>query len=169
MLSNLLDKKKKKKPIKFIVLFYDFFHIAVILLVIYPLHLLFCLVQSSLFYFRLTWLRTSLLCLCFKKYISFIDLFYFREGWGVSILLLSPLIFITALILRIWGSIYFSFSNSFIYQVRLFIYSIEIYFHPQSPPQLGVVFALAPPLHSFWSYFSIDLQQHIGHLLIFLP
>ena len=28
----------------------------------------------------------------------------------------------------------------------------------------GVVFALAPSLHSFWSYFSIDLQYHIGHL-----
>ena len=23
---------------------------------------------------------------------------------------------------------------------------------------------MAPSLHSFWSYFSIDLQQHIGHL-----
>ena len=32
-------------------------------------------------------------------------------------------------------------------------------------PQLGIVFALAPSLHSFWSYFSTDLQQHIGHLL----
>ena len=29
----------------------------------------------------------------------------------------------------------------------------------------GGVFALAPSLHSFWSYFSTDLQQHIGHLL----
>ena len=38
-------------------------------------------------------------------------------------------------------------------------------FHHQSHPQLGVVFALAPSLHSFWSYFSTDLQQHIGHLL----
>ena len=37
-------------------------------------------------------------------------------------------------------------------------------FHHQSHPQLGVVFALAPSLHSFWSYFSILLQQHIGHL-----
>ena len=27
-----------------------------------------------------------------------------------------------------------------------------------------VFFALAPSLHSFWSYFSTDLQQHIGHL-----
>ena len=25
-------------------------------------------------------------------------------------------------------------------------------------------FALAPSLHSFWSYFSTDLQLHIGHL-----
>ena len=28
----------------------------------------------------------------------------------------------------------------------------------QSHPQLGVVFTLAPSLHSFWSYFSTDLQ-----------
>ena len=28
----------------------------------------------------------------------------------------------------------------------------------QSHPQLGIVFALAPSLHSFWSYFSTDLQ-----------
>ena len=26
------------------------------------------------------------------------------------------------------------------------------------------IFASAPSLHSFWSYFSTDLQQHIGHL-----
>ena len=31
-------------------------------------------------------------------------------------------------------------------------------FHHQSHRQLGVVFALAPSLHSFWSYFSTDLQ-----------
>ena len=31
-------------------------------------------------------------------------------------------------------------------------------FHHQSYPQLGVVFALAPSLLCFWSYFSIDLQ-----------
>ena len=29
----------------------------------------------------------------------------------------------------------------------------------------GCVFGLAPPIHSFWSYFSTVLQQHIGHLL----
>ena len=31
------------------------------------------------------------------------------------------------------------------------LYSIGLYFHHQSHPQLGVVFALAPSLHSFWS------------------
>ena len=31
-------------------------------------------------------------------------------------------------------------------------------FYHQSRPQLGIVFALAPSLHSFWSYFSTDLQ-----------
>ena len=30
---------------------------------------------------------------------------------------------------------------------------------------LGTVFALAQSLHSFWSYFSTDLQEHIGHLV----
>ena len=44
--------------------------------------------------------------------------------------------------------------------------------------QLGIVFTLVPSLHSFWSYFSTDLQQYIGHLptwgvhlsvFIFLP
>ena len=29
----------------------------------------------------------------------------------------------------------------------------------------GYSFALAPSLHSFWSYFSTDLQEHIWHLL----
>ena len=42
------------------------------------------------------------------------------------------------------------------------LYSIGPCFYHQSHPQMGVVFALAPSLHSFWSYFSIDL--HIGHL-----
>ena len=31
-------------------------------------------------------------------------------------------------------------------------------FYHQSHPQLGILFALAPSLHSFWSYFSTDLQ-----------
>ena len=44
------------------------------------------------------------------------------------------------------------------------LYSIGLYFHHQSHPQLGVVFALALSLHSFWSSFSTDLQQHIGHI-----
>ena len=37
-------------------------------------------------------------------------------------------------------------------------------FYHQSHPQLGIVFALAPSLHSFWSCFSTDLQYHIGNL-----
>ena len=37
-------------------------------------------------------------------------------------------------------------------------YSIGRYFHHQSYPQLGAVFALAPSLHSFWSYLSTLLQ-----------
>ena len=42
--------------------------------------------------------------------------------------------------------------------------SIGPCFYHQSHPQLGIVFALAPSLHSFWSYFSTDLQYYIGHL-----
>ena len=58
------------------------------------------------------------------------------------------------------------------------LYSIGLYFHHQSHLQLGIDFALALSLHSFWSYFSTVLQEHIGYLLtwefifqchIFLP
>ena len=45
------------------------------------------------------------------------------------------------------------------------LYSIGPCFYHQSYPQLGIVFALAPSLHPFWSYFSTDLQKHIGHQL----
>ena len=38
------------------------------------------------------------------------------------------------------------------------LYSIRLYFYHQLHPQLGVVFALALSLHSFWSYFSTFLQ-----------
>ena len=44
-------------------------------------------------------------------------------------------------------------------------YCIGPCFYHWSHPQLGIVFALAPSLHSFRSYFSTDLQEHIGHLL----
>ena len=39
------------------------------------------------------------------------------------------------------------------FQVNIALYSIEPCFYHQSYPQLGVVFALAPSLHSFWSFF----------------
>ena len=42
------------------------------------------------------------------------------------------------------------------------LYSIGLYFHHQSHPQLGDGFALAPSLHSLWSSFSTDLQYDIG-------
>ena len=44
------------------------------------------------------------------------------------------------------------------------LYSIGPCFHHQSHSQLCVVFALAPFVHSFWSYFSTDIPQHIGQL-----
>ena len=49
--------------------------------------------------------------------------------------------------------------------MQIVLYSIRLYFHHLSHPQLGVGFVLAPSLHSFWSYFSTLLQYHIGHLL----
>ena len=39
------------------------------------------------------------------------------------------------------------------------------YFYHQSHLQLGIVFALAQPLQSFWIYFSTLPQLHFGHLL----
>ena len=45
------------------------------------------------------------------------------------------------------------------------LYSIRPCFYHQSHPQLGIVFALAPSLPSFWSYFSTELQYRVGHLL----
>ena len=42
------------------------------------------------------------------------------------------------------------------------LYSIGPCFYHQSHPQLGIVFALAPSLHSFWSYFSIISSSILG-------
>ena len=48
---------------------------------------------------------------------------------------------------------------------NIVLYSIRLYFHHQSHPQLGIVFSLALSLHSLWSYFPTLLQQRISHLL----
>ena len=53
---------------------------------------------------------------------------------------------------------------TFRFLCNIALYSIGLYFHHQSHTQLGVVFALALSLHSLWSYFSTDIQWHIGHL-----
>ena len=42
------------------------------------------------------------------------------------------------------------------------LYSIGPCFYHQSHPQLGIVFALAPSLHSFWSYFSLISSSILG-------
>ena len=45
------------------------------------------------------------------------------------------------------------------FQVHMqYCYSIGLYLHHHSHPQLGVIFTLAPSLQSFWSYFSTLLQ-----------
>ena len=41
-------------------------------------------------------------------------------------------------------------------------HSIGLYCYHQSHPQLSVVFALAPSLHSFRTYFSTDLSSILG-------
>ena len=43
------------------------------------------------------------------------------------------------------------------------LYSIGPCFYHQSHPQLGIVFALAPSLHSFWSYFSTDFTTAVSN------
>ena len=42
------------------------------------------------------------------------------------------------------------------------LYSIGLYIHHQSHPQLGVVFTLAPSLHYFWSYFTLFSSSILG-------
>ena len=42
------------------------------------------------------------------------------------------------------------------------LYSIGHFFYDQSHPQLGIVFALAPSLHSFWSYFPLISRSILG-------
>ena len=44
----------------------------------------------------------------------------------------------------------------------LFFFSIRLYFHRQTHPQLDIVFALAQPFHSFWSYLSAFLCSILG-------
>jgi len=46
--------------------------------------------------------------------------------------------------------------------MHIALYSIGPHFYHQSHPQLGIVFALGPSLHFFWSYFSTAVQN-IGH------
>ena len=59
----------------------------------------------------------------------------------------------------------FSWFMDLTFQVlcNIALYSIRPCLHHQSQSQLGFGVALAPSLHSFWSYFSTD-HQHIGHL-----
>ena len=44
----------------------------------------------------------------------------------------------------------------------IFLYNIGLCFHHQTYPQLGIVSALAQPLHSFCSYFSTLLRSILG-------
>ena len=46
--------------------------------------------------------------------------------------------------------------------IQYCLYNIRCCFYHQSHPQLGVVFALAPSLHSFWNYFCTDLSSILG-------
>ena len=58
--------------------------------------------------------------------------------------------------------------NSLIPKMSMFTFAISclttsnlFYFHHQSHPKLGILFALAQSLHSFWSSFSSLLQEHL--------
>ena len=60
---------------------------------------------------------------------------------------------------RKWANIQVSTSKrNLTLKIMLNCHSCTILSIHQSYPQLGVVFALAPSLYSFWSYFSTDLQ-----------
>ena len=70
----------------------------------------------------------------------------------------------------------FSFSSTKYYRFlcNIVLYSIRLYFHHQSHPQLGFALALAQPLNSFWSCFSngILAPTNLGsssYRVIFLP
>ena len=63
------------------------------------------------------------------------------------------------------SSLHWSWTWRSRFPCNIVLYSIRLCFYHQSHPQLGIVFTLAPSLHSFWSYFSTDLQWHIGILL----
>ena len=52
---------------------------------------------------------------------------------------------------------------TFQFQCNIVLYSIGLYFHHQTHPQLGVVSTLAQLLHSSWSYFSADTNKASGH------
>ena len=45
---------------------------------------------------------------------------------------------------------------------EILFFSIGLYFHHQLYPQLGVVFALAPSLHSFWVISPLIFSSILG-------
>ena len=61
-------------------------------------------------------------------------------------------------------NLYWFMDLTSIFLCDIVLYSMGLYLHHQSHLQLGIVFTLAPSLHSFWCCFSTDLQQHIEHL-----
>ena len=61
-------------------------------------------------------------------------------------------------------NLYWFMDLTSIFLCNIVLYSMGLYLHHQSHLQLGIVFTLAPSLHSFWCCFSTDLQQHIEHL-----
>ena len=48
---------------------------------------------------------------------------------------------------------------------NIVLYSIRLFFHHQTHPQLSTISSLAQPCYSFWSYFFALPQYHTGHLL----
>ena len=66
----------------------------------------------------------------------------------------------------VWPLLIYWFMN-LTFQVPMQYYSLQhqTLLPSPVPSTLGIVFALALSLHSFWSYLSTDLHQHIEHLL----
>ena len=52
-----------------------------------------------------------------------------------------------------------SWTSHFKFLYSIVLYNIGLYFHHQTYPQLGIVFTLTQPLHSFWMYLYLFLHS----------